>query len=72
MRVRLQAHLDQAAAAATAAFHVCPSLQLLTDAMLAHPTEDWQQRCSLTPGRATSPPFLPCYLLQAVPDVGSA
>ena len=45
-----KARLDQAAAAATAAFHVCPNLQLLVDVMLAHPPEEWQQRCPLTPG----------------------
>lgn len=45
-----QARLDAAAAAATAAFHVCPNLQLLADAMLAHPVEQWEERCPLTPG----------------------
>ena len=45
-----KARLDQAAAAATAAFHVCPNLQLLVDVMLAHPPEELQQRCPLTPG----------------------
>ena len=48
--VCMQARLDQAAAAATTAFHVCPDLRLLCDAMLAHPTEEWEQRCLLTPG----------------------
>jgi hypothetical protein len=47
---RPQARLDMAAAAATAAFHVCPNLSLLADTMLAHPPQEWQQRCPLTPG----------------------
>lgn len=46
----LQARLDAAAAAATAAFHVCPNLALLVEAMLAHPPEQWEERCPLQPG----------------------
>ena len=47
---RTQARLDAAAAAATAAFHVCPNLALLIDVMLAHPPEEWEERCPLHPG----------------------
>ena len=45
-----QARLDAAGAAATAAFHVCPNLALLIEAMLAHPPEQWEERCPLQPG----------------------
>lgn len=47
---RAQARLDAARDAATAAFHLCPNLGLLLDAMLAHPPEEWEARCPLTPG----------------------
>lgn len=52
---RKQGRLDAAAAAATAAFHVCPNLQLLADAMRAHPFEEWEARCPLTPGQHCAP-----------------
>lgn len=45
-----QARLDAAAAAAAAAFHVCPDLQRLVAAMVAHPVEEWRERCPMTPG----------------------
>jgi DNA ligase-1 len=47
--------LDAAAAAATAAFHVCPNLALLIEAMLAHPAEEWEERCPLQPGVPIKP-----------------
>ncbi|KAL4419767.1 hypothetical protein ABPG75_006865 [Micractinium tetrahymenae] len=50
-----KARLDAAAAAATAAFHVCPNLSLLIEVLLGHPLEEWQQRCSLQPGIPIKP-----------------
>ncbi|KAL4435464.1 hypothetical protein ABPG77_006226 [Micractinium sp. CCAP 211/92] len=50
-----KARLDAAAAAATAAFHVCPNLSLLLEALMGHPLEEWQQCCSLQPGIPIKP-----------------
>lgn len=50
-----QAQLDAAAAAATAAFHVCPNLRLLAAAMLAHPPDRWEEACPLAPGVPIKP-----------------
>ena len=45
-----KAALDAAAAAATAAFHLCPSLDELVPALLEGGVDSLEQRCSLTPG----------------------
>ena len=49
-RLLPQARLDAAGAAATAAYHVCPNLDLLVAAMQEGPLEELEQRCPLTPG----------------------
>lgn len=45
MCVCVQAKLDSAAAAASAAFHVCPSFEVLVDALLTHGPEGLKDRC---------------------------
>ena len=45
-----KALMDAAAAGATAAFHVCPNLELLVEALRAGPVEKVEQRLRLTPG----------------------
>ena len=47
--------LDAAAAAASAAFHVCPNLDLLIAAMLEGPMSTLQERCRLTFGVPIKP-----------------
>lgn len=50
-----KAELDAVGAAATAAFHLCPNLELLLDALLAGPACEVAQRCHLTPGIPIKP-----------------
>ncbi|KFM27440.1 DNA ligase 1 [Auxenochlorella protothecoides] len=47
--------LDAAAAAATAAFHVCPSLDLLCAAMRSHPVEELERHVGLVAGVPIKP-----------------
>lgn len=42
--------LEQAANAGVAAFHLCPSLDVLVPALLEEGVDSLEQRCSLTPG----------------------
>lgn len=51
----LKADLDAAGAGATAAYHVCPNLSLLIDAMRSGPMNELSQRCRLTPGVPIKP-----------------
>ncbi|KAH7616567.1 putative DNA ligase 6 [Nannochloris sp. 'desiccata'] len=50
-----KAQLDAAATAAIAAFHVCPNLDLLIEAMHAGPMQTLEERCRLTPGVPIKP-----------------
>ncbi|KAL6766970.1 LIG6 [Auxenochlorella protothecoides x Auxenochlorella symbiontica] len=50
-----RARLDAAAAAATAAFHVCPSLDLLCAAMRSHPVEELERHVGLVAGVPIKP-----------------
>ena len=63
--------LDVAAAVATDAFHVCPSLDVLVPALLAGGAEGLASRISLTPGVQLSKhlclvPLACCCLLQSL------
>ncbi|PSC70071.1 DNA ligase [Micractinium conductrix] len=61
-----KAQLDAAAAAATAAFHVCPNMPQLINCLLDHPPEEWQVRCPLMPGVPIKPMLAkPC---EGTPD----
>ena len=50
-----KAQLDAASTAAIAAFHVCPNLDLLIEAMHAGPMHTLEERCRLTPGVPIKP-----------------
>lgn len=50
-----KAQLDAAGAAAAAAFHVCPNLELLIKAMLEHPLSELGEHISPTPGVPIKP-----------------
>ena len=45
-----KARLEQAATAAGAAFHLCPSLDVLVPALLEEGIDGLAKRCTLTPG----------------------
>ena len=45
-----KARLEQAATAAGAAFHLCPSLDVLVPALLEEGVDGLERRCTLTPG----------------------
>ena len=51
-----KARLEQAATAAGAAFHLCPSLEVLVPALLEVGVDGLAQRCTLTPGGAVCLP----------------
>lgn len=55
-----KARLEQGAAAAAAAFHLCPSLEVLVPALLEEGVDALARRCTLTPGGCAGPTGAPC------------
>ncbi|KAK9793179.1 hypothetical protein WJX73_007861 [Symbiochloris irregularis] len=58
--------LEQAANAGVAAFHLCPSLDVLVPALLEEGIDGLEQRCSLTPGVPLKPML--AKICEGIPD----
>lgn len=59
-----KARQDQAATAAGAAFHLCPSLEVLVPALLEEGVDGLEKRCALTPGKCPQAQLLCCILVE--------
>ncbi|KAK9829240.1 hypothetical protein WJX72_004715 [[Myrmecia] bisecta] len=62
-----KARLDAAAAAASNAFHLCPSLDILVPALVEGGVDELERRCTLTPGVPLKPML--AKISEGIPDV---